>query len=259
MRAKKSLGQHFLKSKQVVKTIVDAADISHTDTVLEIGPGKGVLTRELLTRAQKVIAIEKDGDLIPLLEETFADDIQSGGLQIIHDDVRSITIESLINSPYKVVANIPYYITGELIEHFLTNKRQPETLVFLVQKEVANRIARERKESILSISVKVYGKPRYIQTVKAKMFSPPPEVDSAILKISDISRDFFQNIDEKTFFSLVKQGFSQKRKLLVNNLQKEGLSKEEIEKSLTNCNISTKARAETLLKEDWRCLFRLIA
>jgi 16S rRNA (adenine1518-N6/adenine1519-N6)-dimethyltransferase len=165
--AKKSLGQNFLMHPQTAERIVLAAALPEGATVLEIGPGTGMLTRALLARAEKVIAVEADDALAPELMETFAEEIAAGKLEIIHQDIRTFDTKTLPAS-YHVVANIPYYITGELMRQFLTAVHKPETMTILVQKEVAERIARSKgKESVLSISVKVYGEPEYCFTFSA--------------------------------------------------------------------------------------------
>ncbi len=215
MYKKKSLGQHFLHNPFYLNTVADAADIKEGETVLEIGPGEGALTEKLLERGANVIALEKDSRLIEGLRKKFS----GKDLEVIEGDALEFDISNYALKDYKVVGNIPYYISGALFKKFLTTEHQPSRLVFLVQKEVAQRIARSKKESILSLSVKAYGNPKYIKTVPAGAFSPPPKVDSAILLIENISRTNFKNKKhEEKFFELVKKGFSQKRKLLRNTL-----------------------------------------
>ncbi len=211
MQKKKSLGQHFLKNPYYLGLVADAAQIKSGEVVVEVGPGEGTLTRALLDRGAQVIAIEKDRRLIPLLKEKFA----GKNIEIIEGDA----LEFVPPKKYKVVGNIPYYISGALFKKFLTAKNQPSTLVFLVQKEVGERIARSVKESILSLSVKAYGTPAYIKTVPRGAFAPAPKVDSAIVAVGGISRDNFKNkAHEERFFELVRKGFSGKRKKLRNNL-----------------------------------------
>ena len=173
MRAKKSLGQNFLMHQAVADRIADTAQLTSKDTVLEIGPGTGKLTRALLARAGKVVAVEADNELPKQLAETFADDIAERKLELIHGDIRDFD-ESALPVGYKLVSNIPYYLTGELIRRFLENERQPSSITFLVQKEVAERIVRDPKESLLSLSVKAYGTPEYAFTVPRGAFSPAP-------------------------------------------------------------------------------------
>ncbi len=250
MLHKKSLGQHFLRSESALRKIVSAGRLSSTDIVLEVGPGEGVLTELLLAQAGKVIAVEKDDRLIPVLEEKFAPEIVSGKLKLIHADILDFSPSSLglRASSFKVVANIPYYITGALIRKFLEADTQPSTMVLLIQKEVAKRIvAHDGKESILSISVKAYGTPKYIDTVKAGAFSPPPKVDSAIIAIEHISKKFFVEDNEGRFFELLKKGFAHPRKLLSSNLYIPG-------ENLLACGIAEKARPENLSITDWQRL-----
>lgn len=208
MLKKKSLGQHFLSNKSHLNAVALAADIKKGETVVEIGPGEGTLTAVLLERGARVIALEKDVRLIEVLKEKF----KGQDFKVIEGDALEYEPKC---KDYKVVGNVPYYITGALFKKFLSGKNQPNTLVFLVQKEVAERIAKEKKESILSLSVKAYGTPNYIKTVPAGAFVPPPKVDSAILLVSDISRNNFKTkaVEEK-FFELIKKAFGQKRKML---------------------------------------------
>ncbi|MFA6254236.1 MAG: 16S rRNA (adenine(1518)-N(6)/adenine(1519)-N(6))-dimethyltransferase RsmA [Candidatus Paceibacterota bacterium] len=260
VKAKKSLGQNWLKSESAIKEIIKAADLKEGEEVLEIGPGRGVLTKALIAAGVKVLAIEKDDELIDDLLEKFAGEINDKKLFVAHGDILTINASKLfIKDNYKLVANIPYYITGQVIRKFLSEEeRQPSQMVLMVQKEVAKRIT-GKKESLLSISVKVYGEPKYIKTVPAGAFDPKPNVDSAILLIANISRKFFagnplvagDNLSEKKFFGMLKKGFSQKRKLLRGNLE----IGEEI---LQVCNIPVKARAENLTIENWKCLIEKI-
>ncbi|MBL7045309.1 MAG: ribosomal RNA small subunit methyltransferase A [Parcubacteria group bacterium] len=278
MKAKKSLGQNFLTAQSVVDKIVETANLNKEDIVLEVGPGKGVLTKALLEKAGKVIAVEKDDELITYLKEEFKDEIKDEKLILVHGDILTFDFKSLLKvAPlsaslreerpfpeiFKIVANIPYYITGEFLRKTLSSDIQPTQMVLLVQKEVAERIAKSKKESILSLSVKVYGEPKYIQTVKAGSFSPAPKVDSAILSIENISKDFFLNTEvrprcsgldlEKCFFKVIKTGFAHKRKLLINNLSVLK-SKEVLQKAFSKANIGDMARAEDLALEQWKQL-----
>jgi 16S rRNA (adenine1518-N6/adenine1519-N6)-dimethyltransferase len=198
----------------------DAGAVGASDTVFEIGPGTGVLTHELLKRDARVIALEADLRAIESLQETFATEITSGQLTIHHGDARAIDFEALqlTNTTYKCIANIPYYLSGHLFRTMLETPHHPSDLVFLVQKEVAERIARDPKESILSLSVKAFGTPKYIKTVAAGHFNPPPAVDSGIISISDISHGSFAEITIPEFFLIVKTGLAAKRKQLLGNL-----------------------------------------
>ena len=291
MKNKKSLGQNFLRDRGILKKIADFAQIEKEDTVVEVGPGEGTLTELLLERAKKVIAIEKDEKLVEFLKEKFAKEIKEEKLKIIAGDILKVS-EGVFEMPrsqktpfdtYKVVGNIPYYITGAIFKKFLEPKNQPSSITFVVQKEVAERImgshfakaSRDKKESILSISIKVYGTPEFGGVIKAGSFYPKPKVDSAIIAVRNISKENFLRCHlrklglkggtlgnlEKRFFEILKAGFAHKRKLLIKNL---GVSKTpflEISSKgvFDTCGISEKARAEDLKVEDWICLTREIA
>ena len=251
------LGQHFLASPSAVATMVDAAHIDERTTVLEIGPGKGVLTEALLAKAGKVIAVEKDSALVEHLEERFREEVALGKLVLIEGDTRDHAPDTLpIEGDYSVAANIPYYITGEIIRTLLSAQHQPKTISLLIQKEVAQRIvARDGKESILSLSVKVYGTPRIAKTVPRGAFRPAPSVDSAILTVEHISRDAFSGFSEDDFFRVVKSGFASKRKQLGGNL-KPLASSEEVARALSACDIEPSVRAEDVPLEKWESLTR---
>lgn len=204
---------------QIAERIVDVSKLPADATVLEIGPGTGMLTRVLLAHAKKVTAIEADDQLVPQLEETFAEEIAAGKLELIHGDIREFDAASIAGE-YHLIANIPYYITGEIIRSFLTAAHKPLSMTLLVQKEVAERIARSKKESLLSLSVKVFGAPEYCFTVPRGAFRPAPNVDSAVLAIRDIRPDAFPNHEaEERFFSILRAGFAHKRKRLAKNLE----------------------------------------
>ncbi len=254
-KAKKSLGQNFLKSEIALKKIVEAGEIKREGTILEIGPGKGALTKKLLERAGKVIAIEKDNELFAFLQQKFIHEISEGQLILIQGDILELEIAKLKIENYKIIANIPYNITGAILKKFLTGAHQPEAMVLLVQHEVAQRIlARDGKESILSISVKAYGTPKMIDKVDKRYFSPQPKVNSAIIKISDISRELFDKnkVDEDKFWEIVKKGFAHKRKKLSSNLKSLG---DKDEKALPERNKILQTlgnkRAEDLSLPEW--------
>lgn len=261
MKAKKSLGQHFLRSEKALRTIVDTSGVNEKDIVLEIGPGKGDLTARLLSQAGKVIAVEKDDELFKFLQEKFISEIESGKLELIHGDILEFDPKILRhhkNFTYKIVANIPYNITGAIIRKFLSADFQPVLMTLLVQKEVAERIvARNDKESILSISVKAYGNPRYIETVKAGSFAPAPKVDSAIITIEHISKDFFTDFSEEFFFSVLHAGFASKRKKLSSNLSVL-LPKENVAHSFQALNLGENIRAENMSIDKWRNLTQIL-
>jgi 16S rRNA (adenine1518-N6/adenine1519-N6)-dimethyltransferase len=273
IRAKKSLGQNFLKSGKALSAIIDAGDIHADDIVLEIGPGKGALTEKLLKLAGKVIAVEKDPELVEFLKEKFETEIKEGKLDLQEEDILkfdpkeipppappNLGGETSDKPRYKIIANIPYYITGAIIRQFLESDFQPELMVLLLQKEVVQRIVarstgsrqgRDSKESILSISVKAYGEPKYIMKVPAKDFSPAPKVDSGILLIENISKNKFKNLSEKNFFEIVKAGFAQKRKKLLNNLESVFKNKEILIEIFSENELSPNIRAEDLKIGDW--------
>lgn len=250
-RAKKSLGQHFLMHARIAERIARAAKLAPDATVLEIGPGTGVLTRELLKLAKKVVAIEADKELFEKLQADFAVEIAKGKLELIYGDIRDYPDNPAIagNRRYQVVANIPYYLTGEIFRTFLSAKHQPDSMTLLVQKEVADRIvASTRKESVLSLSVKAYGAPKREFVVPRGAFLPAPKVDSAVIAIRDISRSHFATRDgEKRFFDLLHAGFAHKRKFVRKNLAEAGLPQGDIPE---------KARAEDLSLADWLALAR---
>ncbi len=252
-RPKKSLGQNFLMHQATADRIADVGVHAPTDVVLEIGPGTGMLTRALLQRASKVYAVEADSTLVGKLTETFAAEIEEGRLVLTSGDVRTFDASS-ITGAYRLVANIPYYITGEIIRQFLTEDHKPSSMTLLVQKEVAVRIARAKKESILSLSVKAYGTPSYAFTVPKGAFWPAPSVDSAVLSITEISKASFQSdTHEKRFFEVVRAGFAHKRKLLARNLEAVA-SPKSIHGVFESLNLSLKARAEDLSLANWLSL-----
>ncbi len=256
MRAKKSLGQNFLNSKAVARDIVLAAELSSSDTVLEIGPGKGFLTEGLLASGAHIIAVEKDDRMIPVLSEKFAAEIAGKHFTLIHGDiVELLERKTLVLPPhYKLVANIPYYITGYILRAFLETKLKPERIILMLQKEVADRIvARDKKESILSIAIKAYGTPRIVKKVPARYFTPAPNVDSAVLAITNISnKNFTDSVSEKRFFEIMKAGFAHKRKQLAGNLK--DVFGEHTRKILEQAGIHQNARAEDITLADWLTL-----
>jgi 16S rRNA (adenine1518-N6/adenine1519-N6)-dimethyltransferase len=247
MRAKKSLGQNFLMHARIAERIALTASLAPDAVVFEIGPGTGMLTRELLKLSKKVIALEADHELFEELQTDFSDEIANGRLELIYGDIRTFDIASLPKG-YSLVANIPYYLTGEIFRMFLASSNQPRAMTLLVQKEVAARVARSEKESILSLSIKAYGDPAYEFTVPRGAFRPAPKVDSAVLTVRDISRkNFASNAAEERFFALLHAGFAHKRKFVRSNLIAEGLSAGDI---------SEKARAEDLPLSVWLTLAR---
>ncbi|MEK7175708.1 MAG: 16S rRNA (adenine(1518)-N(6)/adenine(1519)-N(6))-dimethyltransferase RsmA [Patescibacteria group bacterium] len=270
-KSKKSLGQNFLKSQMVVKKIIEAGEITPDDIILEIGPGKGILTEKLLEKSKTVIAVEKDNQLFDFLKEKFSEQILNKKLILINEDIlkfdylgalplndsletfpKGLTLKKSQRSDlgersnfdcklgYKIIANIPYNITGAIFQKFLTAENQPTSIVLMVQHEIAKRIL-DKKESLLSLSVKAYGEPKIIMKVPARFFSPAPKVNSAIISIKNISRNFFKDPEvrplellqgltsgltfEKKFWQIVRAGFAHKRKKLSGNLREKFLLK----------------------------------
>lgn len=260
IKAKKSLGQNFLRDEKVLQKIIEASDLKSDDFVVEIGPGEGVLTEQLAKHVQKVIAVELDNDLIPKLTTKFAD---QKNIEIIHADILNINLPALISdyelqtTSYKLIANIPYYITSPIIRLFLEQTYQPKEILLMVQKEVAERIVSKRGQmSILSISVQYYATAEILFEVSKTSFFPVPKIDSAIIKITP-NRKFNKEIDKK-FFRLVKAGFSAKRKTLANNIANSlQLDKQTVSEKLKALSISENARAQELDITDWQRLVGL--
>lgn len=243
----KTLGQNFLISKGILEKILDAANLKSKDVVLEIGPGIGTLTKELAKKAKQVIAIEKDSKMIKILKETLRD---LKNIELIQEDILKYDFKSQV--PYKIVANLPYYITSPVLRKFLEIGSKPKEMILMVQKEVAQRIvASPPNMSILAISVQFFAKPEIISFVSKNCFWPQPKVDSAILKISQISMDL-PPIDTDLFFKIVRAGFAQPRKQLVNSLSNElKLEKEKVRNWLKENEIKPERRPETLSIKDW--------
>ncbi len=253
---KKSLGQNFLNNPHVPRRMCEAGEVGVGDTVLEIGPGTGALTRELLALGAIVKAVEADARAIAALEETFKSELATGQLTLTHGDMRKLSAKDVAQTfglrdhEYKLIANIPYYLSGLLFRAFLETPVQPSTLVFLTQKEVAERIARSDNSSILSLAVTAYGTPSYICTVRRGNFTPPPRVDSAIISVTNINRDHFHTINERAFFELLHHAFGQKRKQLFGTLRTH-YDRGAVASALTATGISFTARPEELSLNEW--------
>ena len=255
IKPSKRLGQNFLVDELTLNKIVETADLSSNDTVLEIGSGLGILTLELAKRVNRVIAVEKDRKLYYILREILKDQ-NINNVETINGDILKISnlayrqAGQIQNSNYKIVANLPYYITSPVIRKFLENPpadRKPGFMVLMVQKEVAQRICAEPpKMSLLSIAVQFYAEPKIISYVSKKYFYPQPKVDSAIIKI--IPKEI-PKIDTEKFFGLIKRGFSAKRKMLKNNLS--GFDFEKI-------GLNPKIRAENLTIDNWLKIYEAI-
>lgn len=259
MYFKKSLGQHFLKCDWVVKTLIKSAHLTKNDTILEIGPGTGVLTRELARAAGRVIAIEKDENLAQKLAESLQSE-HTANIEILEGDIieilrsNSILLRSKIaTGAYKIVANIPYYLTSHLLKLLLETDARPASIILTIQHEVAQRItAQPPHMNLLALSIQAYGKPKIIKKVPKECFSPMPKVDSAIIHIVNISHDFFEKnrINKEFFFKVLKRAFSQKRKILLNSLE-EIASKETLKNIFLQSHLSPTARPQELSLLQW--------
>lgn len=258
IKPKKSLGQNFLRDEKALQKIIDSAELTSDDFVIEVGPGEGVLTEQLAKYAKKVIAIELDNALVPLLQKKFAN---HKNIEIIHADILDINLPELLKannvSDYKVIANIPYYITSPIIRLFLEQTNQPEEILLLIQKEVAERIvAKPGQMSILAISVQYYAEAEIMFEVGRNSFSPAPKVDSAVIKI--LPQKTFNKEKDKKFFRIVKAGFSAKRKTLQNNLASSlQIDKAVVSVKLKAASLSETARAQELNINDWKSLSEL--
>lgn len=251
LHADKRLGQNFLQDPYALEKIANVAEIHSTDTVLEIGPGLGSLTRYLAAAAQQVVAVELDDRLFPPLEAVIT---PYRNIQLVHGDMLGIEPKDIIEQQdYVVVANIPYYITSALIRHLLESNPKPRRIVLTIQKEVAERIcAKPGDMSLLALSVQVYGQPHIATNIPSGAFYPTPKVDSSVLVVDIYADPVVQPDLLDTFFSLIKAGFSQKRKKLRNSLAAGmRLSTTETEKLLRAANIDPQRRAETLDLEEW--------
>jgi 16S rRNA (adenine1518-N6/adenine1519-N6)-dimethyltransferase len=253
----KTLGQNFLQDEAALKQVIHAAEINPQDTVLEIGPGLGSLTRLLALRAHKVVAVEIDSKLLPVLKKVLA---EFTNVQLHEGNILSLDLDSLVGiSDYLVVANIPYNITSMLIRHLLESRFPPRRLVLTLQKEVAQRICANPGDlSLLALSVQVYGHPEIIAHISSSAFYPPPRVDSSILRIDRYPAPFIPPPELEAFFQLIKAGFSQKRKTLRNSLAAGlHLKTSTTEALLSQAQIDPMRRAETLNLTEWHQLTTL--
>jgi 16S rRNA (adenine1518-N6/adenine1519-N6)-dimethyltransferase len=258
LRPKKSLGQNFLQDPAALESIVKAAEIEPDDSVLEVGPGLGSLTRYLAIHAREVVAVELDQRLLPLLQAILS---PYDNVRLIQADILKVSPAELMSKDgYLVVANIPYYITSALLRHLLESHPRPRRMVLTVQKEVAERICAESgRMSLLSLSVQVYGRPRIIARIPAGAFYPAPKIDSAILRIEIAGEPGipYELLDK--FFQLAKAGFGQKRKTLRNSIS-AGLriTPTQAQSLLEAAGIDAQRRAETLSLDEWKTLTKII-
>jgi len=267
------LGQNFLRDASIIQKIIQAADLTPADLVVEIGPGEGIMTVALSEAAGKVLAIEIDRNLIPTLQKKFS---QNKKVEIINADVLKINLPELVETrqclvptgKYKVVANIPYYITSPIIRLFLESEIPPQEMILMVQKEVAERIvASPGKMSILALSVKYYATAQIIFSVPSTAFFPVPKVDSAVIRIVPNPTTILPlkgggikgGVERKKFFRVVRAGFSAKRKTLANNLANSfHLDKEAVENKLNKLGLAPLTRAQELSLEDWKKLATIL-
>lgn len=251
----KSLGQHWLHDRSVLAHIADCAELAADDTVLEIGPGLGTLTSELLRRSQKVIAVEFDSELARKLPGQFP----GKNLEVIESDILSFDYSTLPTG-YKVVANVPYYITSKIVKSLMTASNKPSVAVLLVQKEVAERLAAAPGDmSILAVSAQLFAEVTLGDIVPAKLFTPPPKVDSRVVVLRTRTTPLFTDISESEFFRVVKAGFSAKRKKLRSSLSGGlSISKQDAEQLLEKAAISPDSRAEELDLDDWYRLAKIV-
>jgi 16S rRNA (adenine1518-N6/adenine1519-N6)-dimethyltransferase len=250
IRAKKSLGQNFLRDPHYLDKIADAAEIGPHDQVLEIGPGLGHLTHVLTRRAQKVLAVEVDDRLIPLLQKEF-DATQN--FELLHGDALEQDYDSL-NGSWKVVANLPYYISTPILQKLILHRSKFKSLTLMLQNEVAERIAAlpgGKEYGFLSVLVQLYTVPKILFKVPAGAFTPRPKVDSAVIMLVIRDRPAIPLTNEDFFMRVVKAAFSQRRKTLRNSLKQLDVGKEKMEKILDNTGIDLGRRAETLSLEEF--------
>jgi len=258
MRPNKSFGQNFLIDRSVLEKIVNAAEISQEDQILEVGAGTGVLTRELAKRGRRVVAVELERDMLALLEKTTAhlSNVELLARNLLFLDATQVFAQA----PYKLVANLPYYITAPTFRHFLESANPPRLMVVMVQHEVAQRIIAQPGElSLLAVSIQFYGKPRIMAQVPAQAFYPAPKVDSAILRVDVDEQKALTQTERDSFFRVVQAGFSERRKQLHNSLA-HGLHRkdEEVRTWLVSASIDASRRAETLSIDEWLHLWRIV-
>lgn len=245
---RKKLGQHFLRSRPVLRAVVESLDVSPDTLVVEIGPGRGALTAFILERYTSIIAVEKDFALISVLKKKFAEEVRSGNLTLVLGDVRDDTWLDVVGSRrYVVIANIPYYLTGSLLRNMLSGEHPPDALSLVVQKEVAERISRRSggKESLLSLSVQLFGTATYIRTVPRSSFSPQPAVDSAIITITDVKQP--PRHIQDAFFEVIKTAFHEKRKSFLKKFKEN----QKLSEIFIKHGVTSNSRAEDVSFSVW--------
>lgn len=249
---KKSLGQHWLHDEYSLDAIVEAADVQPQDTVLEVGPGPGTLTAKLVQQAAQVVAVEFDHDLAKELPVR----VPAANLTVTEQDILQFDLATL-PANYKVVANIPYYLTSNLLRVLCEHPNHFSKAAILIQKEVAERVcAKPGGMSLLSVSVQFYCQAQLGELVPAYLFTPPPKVDSQVLELTFRKEPLFADVDTKLFFRVVKAGFAQRRKTLLNSLSSGlSLSKDQTEALLMAAHIDAGTRAQALTLDEWYALY----
>jgi 16S rRNA (adenine1518-N6/adenine1519-N6)-dimethyltransferase len=261
LRPQKKWGQHFLTDARILGSIADAAEVAPTDTILEIGPGLGHLTRVLAQRAGRVVAIEIDAQLAHNLQNEFA---EAPNVSIVRGDILDkepsvwLANAGAPSADFKIVANLPYYVTSAILRHVLEAANKPRIIVVMVQREVAQRmVARPPAMNLLAVSVQFFAQPRIVRTIAAGAFFPPPKVDSAVVRLDVFAQPRLAQTAD--FFRVVRAGFGEKRKQLRNSLA-HGLARDatEIHAALASVNIESTRRAETLTLDEWDKLYRAL-
>lgn len=250
----KSLGQHWLYDKDSLNAMCDGGDLKPNDTVMEIGPGLGTLTELLVKKVSRVVSVEFDARLAKELPSR----VDASNLEVFNEDILKFDLTNLPKD-FKVIANIPYYLTSNLIKVLSESPNMPKTAVLLIQKEVAERVVAEPGSmSILSVTAQFYWETSLGRIVEAELFTPPPKVDSQILILKRRAKPLFPDIDSKDFFRVVKTGFAQKRKTLLNSLSSGlSLSREDVQKTCDSANIDPTRRPQTLSLEEWHNLYQV--
>ncbi|MBR4110639.1 MAG: 16S rRNA (adenine(1518)-N(6)/adenine(1519)-N(6))-dimethyltransferase RsmA [Clostridia bacterium] len=259
LKANKRYGQNFLINQNIVDEIIEKSEINENDVVIEIGPGLGTLTKALATVAKKVIAVELDENMVKILKERPL----GNNIEIIHDDILKVDLKSIIdtNESVKVVANLPYYITTPIIMTLLENKYNLQSITVMVQKEVGRRICSEpgsKEYGAITVSVKYYSDAKIIIDVPKDNFLPAPEVDSCVIKLDIRKTPIVELNDEKLFFEIIKNGFCQRRKTILNSLTSNGITKEKLKDILDKLELSEKLRAEDLSIYDFANISNMV-
>jgi 16S rRNA (adenine1518-N6/adenine1519-N6)-dimethyltransferase len=253
---KKSLGQHWLRDEESLKAIVKAAGVTKDDTVLEIGPGLGTLTKELVKKARKVIAVEFD----EVLASRLSSEVAANNLIVWQQDIMSLDLTSL-PLKYKVVANIPYYLTGNLIRMFTDTSMTPETMALLVQKEVAERLAaKSGSMSIIAVAAQLIYEVKLGRVIRAELFTPPPKVDSQVVIFKKREKPLFKDVDLRAYMRIVKAGFASPRKKLRSSLGAGlGINKDQADQILQKAKINGNLRAQNLSLTEWHGLYKVVS